>query len=172
MFPGNSFSTVTTEPPNLPPRTVAHETQAVQQGVVHNHYDHPSDDFLDGVVDKLLANLGVIADLKEGDKLMYTSSGCLLIQEPGWMSTGVRIVLRINRWNTQEQLYKIIKKALKLVDPRYSYSQQVKAALQKALNGLGSLLITYQGDSPIVNRINVLTEHIKRTINFNDVQTI
>ena len=136
------------------------------------YYNHPNDDFMEGVVDKLLANLGVIADLKEGDKLVYSLSGCLLIQKPSWWSTGYRTAMRINRWNTHDHLYQIIKKALKLVDPRYSYSGQVVSALEKSLNGLYCLLITYEGDSPIINRINVLAGHIKRALKISDHETI
>ncbi len=123
----------------------------------------------DVMVDKLLANLGVIADLKEGDKLWYTSDGTLIIQNPGWLSTGMRTVFRINRWNQQDHLYTIIKNALKLIHTRFG--DTIREALKRVLNGLNNLKMTYQGDSPIVNRISVLSNHIRKHVNFVDTET-
>ena len=123
----------------------------------------------DVMVDKLLANLGVIADLQEGDKLWYTSDGSLLIQNPGWFSTSMRTVFRINRWNQQDHLYTIIKNALKLINTRFG--ETIKDALRRVLNGLRNLSMTYQGDSPIVNRISVLSNHIRKHVNIIDTET-
>ena len=119
---------------------------------------------IDTLIDTLLTNLGVISDLQEGDKLLYLSNGTLIIQKPGWYSTGLRTILRVSRWDACDHLYRVIKSALKLVNTSYDESLQITHALEQSLPGLANLCHTYQGDSPIVNRISVLMGHIKRIL--------
>lgn len=121
------------------------------------------------VLEKILANLGVIAELKVGDKLDMIPTGYFIIQGPTWYFTAVRFIKKLDRWQTYNQLLDVVGTAESIISGDVNATDsRVKEALINSVHGLKNLKETYNQDVTMKINLNVLIERICINYGFND----
>ena len=125
------------------------------------------------VLEKILANLGVISELKVGDKLDTTPTGYFIIQNPTWYFTAVRFIKRLDRWQTYYQLLDVIGTAESIIgDETNINDSRVKDALITAVYGLKNLQETYHQDITLKTNLKVLIERIGINYGLNEKEIV
>lgn len=115
-------------------------------------------------VDQILTSLKIIAMIKEGQKVCVRNGHLALEAQ----STG--IVISFKRWlhgdnrsTTICYIKNIVNNALSVIknhkDP-YSVDK-IKTALEDAMNGVSSLIVTYDDDVAITATLHVLKDRVK-----------
>lgn len=113
------------------------------------------------VLEKILANLGVISEVKVGDKLDTTPTGYFVIQQPTWYFSAIRFIKRLDRWQTYYQLLDVIGTAESIIGDETDISDsRVQEALVNAVYGLKNLQETYSQDITLKTNLKVLVERI------------
>lgn len=113
------------------------------------------------VLEKVLANLGVLSEVKVGDKLDFTPTGAFVIQKPTWYSTAIRVVRRMDRWQTFDQVENLVGTAESIMDDGSLDDLRVREALVNSIHGLRNLQDTYFTDTTFRARMEVLLQRIE-----------
>lgn len=118
-------------------------------------------------IDQILTSLKIISMIKEGQKVRVRNG--LLSLEP--TSTGVQVAVRrwINndsRQSTLAYIKNVINNALDVCNILTDHDaiDKVIKSLNESSLGLGSLVVTYETDVPIVATIQVMQERIKTNL--------
>lgn len=113
------------------------------------------------IVEKLLVNLRVLSQLDEGDKLDYTASGHFLPQKPGRWTWALRVVKRLNRWDTLAKVHDVVATAEAMEFHNNGEDRvRIQTALRGSIHGLRNLQATYREDTLFFQSIEVLLERI------------
>lgn len=113
------------------------------------------------VLEKILANLNIISQLKIGDKLDVTPTGYFVIQKPTWYSTASRFIRGIDRWQTYNRLLDLIGTAEGVVDEGSMNDNRIKESLIGCIHGLSNLNETYKEDVTLRSSLHVLSQRIQ-----------
>lgn len=117
------------------------------------------------LLEKALINLCVIGQLREGDRLAFTSDGFFLLQRPAgrigliW-TTVSRVVSRTSRWQTLERVNDLVNSTTFFREREDR--ERIDDAVRGALPGLRALQRTYSDDALVVQNLEVLTDRIQR----------
>lgn len=112
------------------------------------------------VLERVLANLGVIGELEVGDKLDFTPKGTFEIQKPTWLATAKRFLKGCDRWQTFDQVETLVGTAENMVDEGSFNDPRVREALLNCIHGLRNLQRTYSDDAAFKFRMEVLIQRI------------
>lgn len=113
------------------------------------------------VLEKVLANLGVLSEVQIGDKLDFTPKGAFVIQKPTWLSTASRLLKGNDRWQTFDQVETLVGTAESMVDEGSINDPRVREALVNSVHGLRNLQQTYLTDVTFKTRMEVLLQRIE-----------
>ena len=116
---------------------------------------------ISGVVAQLLSNLGIVADLRVGERLHFTATGDFEIQAPSMYTTAHRTITGANRRQTFDQVSSLISTAEWMVDEGSITDPRIMEALVHSVHGLRNLQKTYGDDRTFRNRIDVLLKRIE-----------
>jgi hypothetical protein len=134
-------------------------------------------------------NLKIIKDLREGEKLNFTSKGKLLEVESGWVPSVSRMWGGVGRKQIVEFIEHNTKSAFKLIDDittgkidnkalsdmdKLAYTERqllhdIKRELVESTRGLKNMKNTYRGDTNIITKLDTIIDSIKqKNGNVND----
>lgn len=112
------------------------------------------------VLERVLANLGVLGEIEVGDKLDFTPKGTFVIQKPTWLVTATRFLKGCDRWQTFDQVETLVGTAENMVDEGSFNDPRVREALLSCIHGLRNLQRTYSDDAAFKFRMEVLIQRI------------
>lgn len=121
------------------------------------------------VLEKILANLGVLSEVKVGDKLDFTPKGTFVIQKPTWLNSAHRLLKGTDRWQTFEQVENVVGTAESVVDEGSLNDPRIREALINCVHGLRNLQQTYLDDVTFKTRMEVLVQRIELRYDLDDV---
>jgi hypothetical protein len=124
------------------------------------------------VLEKILANLGIVAQLEVGDKLDFTPTGYFTIQKPTWYSTASRFIRRVDRWHTYHRLLDLVGTAEGIVDEGSLHDPRVRDSLIGCVHGLTNLKETYIGDITLCTNLKILLQRIQVRYSLEDDEMI
>lgn len=115
-------------------------------------------------VDWVTVQLGVVANLKEGDKLGLDSSGGLIIDQSGVTQSAWRIVTRQRRADVLSALWTLVSQCEQLAavftDPASIGTNHTRVNLKgnvsAAVNGIETLRETYTVDGNTVSQLDLM----------------
>lgn len=113
------------------------------------------------VLEKLLANLGVLGELKVGDKLTTTPCGSFVIQKPTWWTKAMRTIKNPTRWQAYDNIENLVSTADQMTDEGGVSDMRVREALVYAVHGLRNLQRTYYDDVGFRKKMDVLLQRIQ-----------
>jgi hypothetical protein len=111
-------------------------------------------------MEKVLSNLGVVADLKVGERLRFSPTGDFEIQPPSVTTSLYRLLTGANRNQTFEQVSMLLGTAESMVDEGSVHDPRMREALVKAVYGMRNLQKTYAEDRTFRNRLDVLIQRV------------
>ena len=113
------------------------------------------------IIEKLLVNLRVLAQLYEGDKLEFTAQGNFVPQKPEYWTSAYRFFKRIDRWDTLQKIQDTVSSAEIMENHNDGVDQErIENALKLSVHGLRNLQLTYKEDTLFYQSIEVLLERI------------
>ena len=113
------------------------------------------------IIEKLLVNLRVLAQIGEGDKLEFTAQGNFIPQKPEYWTSFYRFVRRIDRWYILDKIQDTVSSAEIMEYHNDGIDQKrVENALKLSVHGLRNLQLTYKEDTLFFQSIEVLLERI------------
>lgn len=125
------------------------------------------------VLEKILANIGVLGELKEGDKLVTNARGYFVIQKPSWYTKGMRTLdTSADRWKTYESIENLISTADYIVEEGGVSDMRVREVLVNAIHGLRNLQQTYYDDVTFRNQMQVLLQRIELRYELDEQQML
>ena len=114
------------------------------------------------IVEKLLVNLRVIAQLQEGDKMDYNAQGQFVPQKPDIFTSAMRFFKRTDRWYTLTKIQETINSAEIMQDHNNGIDKdRICRALKLCVHGLRNIQLTYQDDVLFYQNIEVLLERLQ-----------
>ena len=114
------------------------------------------------IVEKLLVNLRVIAQLQEGDKMDYNAQGQFIPQKPDVWTSALRFFKRTDRWYTLNKIQETINSAEIMQDHDNGVDKErICKALKLCVHGLRNIQLTYQDDVLFYQNIEVLLERLQ-----------
>lgn len=114
------------------------------------------------IVEKLLVNLRVIAQLQEGDKLDFNAQGQFVPQRPDLWTSAIRFIKRTDRWYTLSKVQETINSAEIMQDHDAGVDKErICKALKLCVHGLRNIQLTYQDDVLFYQNIEVLLERLQ-----------
>jgi hypothetical protein len=132
-------------------------------------------------MERTMRNLGVLASLKQNDKLM-TSSDIFCIYEPTVMRSLWRLVTGESRELNVQRVQTTLRSAMVTISDTESMemsdrNHQVKALksagtrmrtlLRKALQGIGNMTITYRDDAALCSMVSILSNEVEDFLQSN-----
>jgi hypothetical protein len=136
------------------------------------HFSTPRErTVISSVLEKALVNLGVLSDMRIGDKLDRTPNGNFVIQKPCWYTTISRQVKGVNRQQTLELVSDLIGGTENSIRDGYN-DPRIRKALIHSIHGLRNMQTTYEGDSLFRATIEVLLQRIKMRYNLDGTQML
>ena len=111
------------------------------------------------VLEKSLVNLGVVAEIKVGDKISRTADGNFVIQKPSWVTTMYRLFRGVDRWQMLTHLSNLVKDTENGIHGDYN-DPRIERALVHAVHGFRNLQKTYNSDELFRSTIEVLLGRI------------
>ena len=123
-------------------------------------------------LDKILINLDVISEVKEGQKLHLLKSGFFEIQDPGFLVSGIRFFYNLNRQQTIEQIKMIIQIYEIFFEKQKEKRELISLHFEKSLIGLKNLKLTYKTDVLFVANINLIIKKIKIKFLQNKIENL
>ena len=119
----------------------------------------------DDEIDSILIALGVIGEIKSGDKLIWNDESSIVpnIQYYGPFRSARRLLSSNSRHDCMSKLYDIIYKSIYLF--RFpNIRARVKTSLIAANTGLTNLKETYAHDKQISSTITIMTQNVSKSI--------
>lgn len=125
------------------------------------------------IVEKLLVNLRVIAQLQEGDKMDYNAQGQFVPQKPDLWTSALRFLKRTDRWYTLSKIQETINSAEIMQDHDEGVDKErICKALKLCVHGLRNIQLTYQDDVLFYQNIEVLLERLQNRYKIEGKQMI
>ena len=113
------------------------------------------------VIEKLLANIGIIACVETGDKLDFTPTGYFIIQKPTWYSAFTRTLKGTDRWQMYNKIREIVGLAERIAGESSDDDERIRDALVECASGLKSLIETYTEDVTLCSNLRILLQRIQ-----------
>jgi hypothetical protein len=113
------------------------------------------------VLEKALVNLGVLAQVRAGDKVARDARGYFSMQKPSWRTVLTRLLARADRRQTLEQIEDLVGGVENSIRSGAFNDPRVRPALLDAVHGLRNLQLTYGDDELFTSGINVLLRRLE-----------
>lgn len=115
------------------------------------------------IIEKILVNLRVISQLREGDKLDFNAQGNFVPMPPDYWTTAIRTLKRVDRWDTLAKIQECVSSAEIMENHDDGVDQErIQRALKLSVHGLRNIQLTYKEDVLFYQSIEVLLERIAR----------
>lgn len=125
------------------------------------------------VLEKLLANIGVLGELKVDDKLVMGPRGNFVIQKHSWFTKAWRTLNpSADRWQTFECIETLISTADSIVEEGGVSDMRVREAIINAVHGLRNLQQTYYDDVTFRQKMQVLLQRIELRYDLDEQQML
>ena len=125
------------------------------------------------IVEKLLVNLRVLAQLNEGDKLDFTAKGHFVPMKPDYWTIAFRFFRRMDRWDTLQKIQETVGSAEIMEGHGHGIDKErIERALKLSIHGLRNLQLTYKEDTLFFQSIEVLLERIGNRYRLNSNELI
>jgi hypothetical protein len=114
-------------------------------------------------INVILISLGVVASLKEHDKLIWDLRGCPNIQEPGYFTPIKRKFQCETRNSSLINLNRLIYDGLVSIqsdEVDENNKSRIRSKLLDANKGVNILMTTYRGDEKMIQSLSVLSHDI------------
>lgn len=113
------------------------------------------------IIEKILVNLRVISQLKEGDKLDFSAQGHFIPMAPDYWTSAIRLLKRMTRWDTLNKIQECVSSAEIMENHDNGVDRdRIENALKLSIHGLRNLQLTYKEDVLFYQSIEVLLERI------------
>jgi hypothetical protein len=125
------------------------------------------------IVEKLLVNLGVLSQIREGEKVEFTPAGYFVPQRPGRLTSLMRLFWRVDRWDTMSKISEAIATAeiMEYHDGAVD-RDRIEAAMRKSVHGLRNLQRTYTDDTLFVQNLEVMLERVGKRYRLADTEML
>lgn len=113
------------------------------------------------IIEKILVNLRVISQLKEGDKLDFSAQGHFVPMPPDYWTSALRLIKRVSRWDTLNKIQECVSSAEIMENHDNGVDRErIQRALKLSVHGLRNIQLTYKEDVLFYQSIEVLLERI------------
>lgn len=125
------------------------------------------------IIEKILVNLRVISQLREGDKMDFSAQGNFVPMHPTYWTVASRTLKRMSRWDTLSKVQECVSSAEIMENHDNGIDKErVENALKLSIHGLRNLQLTYQDDVLFYQSIEVLLERISNRYHLSNKEMI